>query len=152
MEASPELLEARKNIVRSNATVALFSFSAACLVLIGSYVGFGAESAGDSLFVEARTVVLILFLLLIFQSAYYFLLSKKVIHTSERTIRYPLLDTENTYFISLAAVASACVYVLSVVGRVSNSISALAASAILTTFFVVQLTYLVIGVRHGKPE
>jgi hypothetical protein len=152
VEVSPEFWEARKNVVRNNATIALFSFSAACIVLIGSFVGLGGESAGDSLFVEARTVVLVLLLLLIFQSVYYYLVSKNVIHTSARTSRYPLLDVENTYFVSLAAAASACVYVLSVVANVSNAVSALAASVILTAFFIIQLIYLAVSERYGKTE
>ncbi len=151
VEGNSELWEARKNIAWGNSTVALFSFCAAGLVFVVSYLGFGVEAQGDSLFAESRTAVLILLTLSIIQSAYSLLVSSKRIRTNSESGLF-LLDTENTYFVAFAAVAAAFVYGLSVLGHISDSLSALSASAILTVFFVVQLAYVKLSERRERKK
>ena len=48
---------------------------------------------------------------------------------------YSVLDAESTYFIAFAAAASSCVYGVTALGNLSNSISALTAASILLCFW-----------------
>ncbi|MDA4122718.1 MAG: hypothetical protein OK456_06000 [Thaumarchaeota archaeon] len=151
MEGNSELWEARKNIAWGNSTVALFSFCAAGLVFGASYLGLGVEAEGDSLFAESRTAVLILLTLSIIQSVYSLLVSRKKIRTTSESGHF-LLDTENTYFVAFAAVAAALVYGISVLGHISDSLSALSASLILSVFFIVQLSYVKLSERRERKK
>lgn len=152
MNPAPGINEVRKRLAWSNTTLALFSFSAAAVVLVGSYLANGSGSEASGLFDEAQTVVMILFFLLLIQSVYYVLITRGRIRTSAEVSLYSLLDAESTYFIAFAAAASSCVYAISVVGHLSNSVSALTASSILALLFGIQLAYLAIGGRHERGK
>ena len=95
---------------------------------------------------------MILFFLVLIQSAYYILITRGRISTSEEVTLYSLLDSESTYFIAFAAAASSCVYAISEVGHLSNSISALTAASILALLLGIQLTYSVISERRERGK
>jgi len=140
--------EVRKHLAWSNTTVAIFSFSSAVIVLVGSYAAYGSGGLGSAIFSEAQTVVEILFFLMVFQGVYYLLITKDMFQLSAGVSVYSVIDSESTYFIAFSAAASSCVYIISVVGHFSNSVSALTAAAILGLLFTIQLAYVTLSGRH----
>ncbi len=96
-------------------------------------------------------MVEILFFLMVFQGAYYLLVTRGMFQLSAEVSVYSVIDAESTYFIAFSAAASSCVYIVSVVGHFSNSVSALTAATILGLLFVIQLAYVTIsGRREGR--
>jgi hypothetical protein len=150
VDSGVTISDVRKDLAWSNTTVALFSFSASAIVLVVSYFVSPSEGGGNGIFAEAETVVLILLFLAVIQSVYYLLVKmNRFLLPAEASI-HSIINSESTYFIAFGAVASSCVYAVSLLGYTSNSVSALTAASILSLLFVIQLVYVAISGRHGK--